>query len=228
MEGRLARALRRDENVLFEGAHGSLLDSIFGTVPFVTSSSTIAAGVCAGAGVGPTQIDEVLGVLKAYTTRVGAGPLPTALSKEELKHFMSCEEAREIGTTTGRHRRIGWFDGPVARYAIHLSGVDQLAVTKLDILDRLPEIKICVGYRLDGEKLETPPPLIEDLERVEPIYETFEGWQQSTSKAQSLHDLPKAARRYLDRIEEFCGLPIGILSVGPDRLQTLFLEKEWD
>lgn len=228
VEGGLSRALRMDENVLFEGAHGSMLDWVFGTAPFVTSSLTTAAGVCAGAGVGPTEIDEVIGVLKAYTTRVGAGPLPTALSEEEKEYFMKCEEAREVGTTTGRKRRLAWLDGPMAKFAIRLSGVDQLAVTKLDVLDHLSEIKICTGYRLNGATLQIPPMLIEDLEKVEPIYETLPGWQQPTTGAQSLKDLPFAARQYLDRIAQLCEVPIGIVSVGPDRAQTLFLQKEWE
>lgn len=226
VESRIAKALRRDENILFEGAHGSMLDLIFGTVPFVTSSATLAGGVCAGAGVGPTQIDETLGVLKAYTTRVGAGPLPTSLSEKEQPLFLSCEEAREIGTTTGRRRRMGWFDGPMARKAIELSGVDILAVTKLDILDHLQEIKICTAYEIDGKRFDKPPFLVEELERAKPIYETLPGWQTSTTDVEEFADLPKNARKYLDRIEELCGLQIGIVSVGPDREQTLFVEEE--
>lgn len=228
VEGRLSRALQLDENVLFEGAHGCLLDWIFGTAPFVTSSLTTAAGICAGAGIGPTKIDQVLGVVKAYTTRVGAGPLPTTLSDEEMQHFMSCEEAREIGTTTGRKRRIAWFDGPMARFAIQLNGIDRLAITKLDVLDRLPEIKICTAYQLNGATLTMPPMLIEELERVKPIYETLPGWQQSTTEARSIKDLPPLARRYLDRIAQLCEVPIGIVSIGPDREQTFFLQKEWE
>ncbi len=225
VEGRLAAVLKRDENVLFEGAHGSLLDVTFGTVPYVTSSSAIAAGVCMGAGVGTSAIDETLGVVKAYTTRVGAGPLPTALSEEELKNFLSCEEAREIGTTTGRKRRIGWFDAPLVRFTAQISGVDLIALTKLDVLDKLEHIKVCVGYRLDGQVLEKPPVLTEDFTRLEPIYEVLEGWCESTSSVKTWKGLPSNARRYLERVEELIDLPIHILSVGPDHNQTLFVEK---
>ncbi len=226
VEEKIAFALALDEHVLFEGAHGSLLDLIFGTVPFVTSSSTIAAGVCAGAAIGPTQIDEVFGVVKAYTTRVGAGPLPTALSETERPLFMSCEEAREVGTTTGRKRRLGWFDAPLVRLAMQFSGVHRLALTKLDILDGLAKIKICSGYRLDGQILQKPPFLIEDLERVEPIYEVMEGWQKPTTELQSAERLPKEALRYIERIEELCGCSVELVSVGPDQQQTLLLKEE--
>lgn len=163
VEGFAADAVEKEKNVLFEGAHGTLLDINFGTYPFVTSSNTISAGVATGAGIGASRIDHSIGVVKAYTTRVGAGPLPTALSAEDQKLFMDNVAAREIGTTTGRNRRMGWFDACLVRFAIRLNGIDSLAITKLDILDSLDTIKICTGYRLNGEVLSSPPPIVEDL-----------------------------------------------------------------
>jgi adenylosuccinate synthase len=227
VEGRLADALFRDETVLFEGAHGTLLDTMFGSYPFVTSSSTLAAGVCAGAGIGPGAIDEVFGVLKAYTTRVGSGPLPTTIDPDTLEEFRGMEGLREVGTTTGRPRRIGWLDLVLARHACRLNGVTQLALTKLDVLDTLEEIPICVGYSLDGEELDKPPPLIEDWERVEPIYDTMPGWMCSTKEATKIRQLPDNARNYIDRIEEFCNVSVGMVSVGPAREATIQIDEEW-
>lgn len=224
VEQKIRRALYEKEKVLFEGAHGALLDEIFGTYPYVTSSECSAAGVCAGAGVGPTFIQETVGVLKAYITRVGEGPLPTALSKEEYTIFKQCEELCETGTTTGRERRLGWFDAVLARYAIQLNGVTSIALTKLDVLDLLDEIKICIGYRLHGQKIDVPPPLMEDLQQVEPIYKVVNGWKTSTKEIKSIQKLPKNARHYLDLIEEICTAPIKILSVGPERMQTIEIE----
>jgi len=227
VEGRLIDALVRDETVLLEGAHGTLLDTIFGSYPFVTSSSTLASGVCAGAGIGPGYVDEVFGVLKAYTTRVGSGPLPTTVDPDTLEDFRSREDFREVGTTTGRERRIGWLDLVLARHACRLNGVTQLVLTKLDILDSLKEICVCVGYSLDGETLDKPPPLVEDWERVEPIYETMPGWMTSTKQAEKIRQLPENARAYIDKIEEFCNLSIGMISVGPDRKETIQVDEEW-
>ena len=227
VEGRLAGALLRDETVLFEGAHGTLLDTIYGSYPYVTSSSTLASGICAGAGIGPRYIDEIFGVLKAYTTRVGAGPLPTAVDPDTLEDFQGAEDFREVGTTTGRARRIGWLDLVLARYAVQLNGVTQLVLTKLDILDALPEICVCVGYSLDGQKIDNPPPLIEDWERIEPVYETLPGWQASTKEVEKIRLLPKNARKYIDRIEEFCNVSIGMISVGPGREETIEVDEEW-
>jgi adenylosuccinate synthase len=225
VESEIAEALDRQDNVLFEGAHGTLLDVSFGTYPYVTSSSCLAAGICAGAGVGPNRIDHVLGVIKAYTTRVGNGPLPTALSQEEESLFLGHVAAREIGTTTGRKRRLAWFDAVLARFAINLNGVDSLAVTKLDVLDQLAQIKICTGYLLDGKKIEVPPPLCEDLERVQPVYESLPGWQTSTSGITKLEELPKNARKYVDRLQELCQVPISMISLGPERERTLILKE---
>lgn len=216
-------ALKTGDNVLLEGANGTFLDITFGTYPYVTSSHTLAAGVTCGAGLGPTDISHTLGVLKAYTTRVGLGPLPTSLSTEEERLFLKPEEAREIGTTTGRRRRMGWFDAVLARHAIGLNGVNSLALTKLDILDHLNSIKICTGYSLNGETLTTPPPLTADWERLTPIYEEHPGWNTPTSHIKAIEDLPKEAHAYIDRIEELCETPFSYLSLGPARDQTITL-----
>lgn len=221
----IAEALKVGKKVLFEGAQGTLLDNNFGSYPYVTSSSTIAAGVAAGAGIGPTKIKHVLGVVKTYTTRVGEGPLPTAFTEEEQKMFVNAAKAREIGTTTGRTRRMGWFDACLVRYSARLNGLDSMALTKLDILDTLDEIKICTNYRLDGNILESPPALIEDLARVEPIYEVLKGWKVDTSQIHSYEMLPETAICYLKRISELIDVPISMVSVGPDRNSTLFLQQ---
>ncbi|NGX39671.1 MAG: Adenylosuccinate synthetase [Chlamydiae bacterium] len=227
VEGRLYQALVQDETVLLEGAQGTLLDTLYGSYPYVTSSFTTSSSVCAGAGIGPRGVDEVIGVLKAYTTRVGAGPLPTRLSEEEMGGFRGQGELRETGTTTGRDRRIGWLDLVLARFAVELNWVDNLALTKLDILDELEEIKICTGYSLDGEAIDRPPPLLSDFERVEPIYETLPGWERPTREVKSIRQLPKNARAYIDAIEDYCRVPISIISVGPSREETIQIDEEW-
>lgn len=224
-EQKLDQALKGGRYVLFEGAHGTLLDTTFGTYPFVTSSSTLSAGVLAGAGVGPTRVEETLGVVKAYTTRVGNGPFPTELTDVEQPLFLDCAAAREVGTTTGRNRRMGWFDAPIVRYTIALNGVDALALMKLDVLDSLKEIKICTGYRLRGELLEAPPALVEEFALVEPIYETWPGWNENTSSVNRFADLPPNAQGYVKRLEALLGVPIVILSVGPEREKTVFIKK---
>ncbi len=220
----VAIACRKDKNVLFEGAHGTLLDITFGTYPYVTSSSTISSGVSCGAGIGASRISHTIGVVKAYTTRVGAGPLPSALTEQEQTLFLDNVTAREMGTTTGRKRRIGWFDACLVRYAACLNGMDSLALTKLDVLDNLKEIKICTGYRLGSKHLDYPPAVIEDLESVEPIFETMPGWNCSTREAESLEDLPSQARAYIDRLCQLVDTPISILSLGPEREKTLFIQ----
>jgi adenylosuccinate synthase len=224
-EMRLAKACREGKNVLFEGAHGTLLDTTFGTYPYVTSSSTISSGVSCGAGVGASRIDHTIGVVKSYTTRVGAGPFPSALTESEKSLFLDNASAREVGTTTGRNRRIGWFDACLVRFACHLNGMDSLALTKLDVLDSLEEIKICTSYRLDGEQLDFPPPLVEDLEKVEPVYETMPGWHRSTQEVTSYDQLPKEAKRYIERLCELVDTPLSIVSLGPDRERTLFMRE---
>lgn len=225
IEEMLYTASQNKERILFEGAQGSLLDITFGTYPFVTSSSTIAGGISSGLGVGPTQIDRVMGVTKAYTTRVGNGPFVTELSEDELKLFPDHTTCREIGVTTGRKRRIGWFDAPLVSHTIHLNGVDSLAMMKLDILDNLDEIQICVGYKIGKRQLKTFPATIEDLAKVEPIYETHPGWKTPISSVQVFDELPHAARSYIRRIEELCQVPVSLISVGPGREQTLWLER---
>lgn len=224
-EALIADALQKDEVVLFEGAHGSWLDVTYGTYPYVTSSSTLSANICLGAGIGPLMIDQVIGVMKAYITRVGNGPLPTQLSEDEMKLFPSHHEAREIGTTTGRKRRMGWFDVPCIKQAILWNGVDALAVTKLDILDALKQIKICVGYRHKNKTLNAPPAVIEDFEEITPIYEICEGWQSPTQSIKKFDELPANARKYLKRLEELCNVPISLVSVGPDRDQTIEVDE---
>ncbi len=210
-------ALDNGDNVLFEGAHGTFLDTTFGTYPYVTSSSTIAAGVCAGAGIGPTKIDHTLAVVKAYTTRVGNGPMPT-----EADLLLDHHIAREIGTTTGRKRRMGWFDAVLTRQGVRLNGATSLAITKLDVLDKLPSIKICHAYRLGNDLLSTVPPITEDMAKVEPIYEILPGWESDTTGCKHFEELPENAQKYLRRIEELCGAPISIVSVGPEREKTFF------
>jgi adenylosuccinate synthase len=215
----LQRALDRGERVLLEGAQGSMLDVDHGTYPFVTSSNTTAGAATTGVGLGPTVIDAVLGVVKAYTTRVGNGPLPTELPPGEAARLR--ELGAEYGATTGRPRRTGWFDAIVVRFAARLNGLTALAVSKLDVLDPLPEIKLAVRYRLRGEPLDEFPAEVTSLSAVEPEYETMPGWQSSTAEARRLEDLPPRARAYLDRIEELTELPIRYISVGTQRAQII-------
>ncbi len=225
VEGETARFLSQGKKVLFEGAHGTLLDIGFGTYPFVTSSSTVASGVAMGAGIGPSQINHTIGVVKAYTTRVGAGPFPTVLAEDEKRLFMDAVSAREIGTTTGRVRSMGWFDSCLVRYAARLNGANSLALTKIDVLDGLKEIKICVGYRLRGQVLHVPPPIAEEFEQVEPIYETVPGWQEPTRDLLQGKLLPPKLKSYIDQIERLVGVPISLLSFGPKRDQTLYFQN---
>ena len=215
----LSTALARGERVLLEGAQGTMLDVDYGTYPYVTSSNTTAGGAATGVGIGPTSIDAVLGVVKAYTTRVGSGPLPTELPPAEAERLRELGE--EYGATTGRPRRTGWFDAPVVRYAARLNGLTALAVSKLDVLDGLPEVKLAVRYRLKGDDLDEFPAGLSCLEQVDPVYETMKGWQRSTAEARRLDDLPAAARAYLDRIEELTGLPIRYVSVGTRRAEII-------
>jgi adenylosuccinate synthase len=212
-------ALRSGQRVLMEGAQGALLDVDHGTYPFVTSSNTTAGGAAVGAGIGPTDIDGVLGVVKAYTTRVGNGPLPTEAHGD--LHAQLRDLGGEFGATTGRPRRCGWFDATVVRYAVRVNGLTGLAVTKLDVLDTFGEIPVCVGYRLDGNECVELPSDVEALDRVEPVYEALPGWQRTTATARRLADLPPAARAYLDRIEDLAGQPIRFVSVGTRRDQII-------
>ncbi len=213
------RALQEGKRVLLEGAQGALLDVDHGTYPFVTSSNTTAGGAATGAGIGPTAIDEVLGVVKAYTTRVGNGPLPTqgAPDVEELLRKLG----GEFGAVTGRPRRCGWFDATVVRYSVRVNGLTGLAVTKLDVLDTFAEVPVGTDYLLDGEPCDDLPADVRSLERVEPRYEILPGWRKPTTGARRLADLPPEARAYLDRLEDLSGAPIRYVSVGTRRDQII-------
>jgi adenylosuccinate synthase len=211
--------LARGGNVLLEGAQGSLLDVDHGTYPFVTSSTTTAGGAAAGVGIGPTLIDEVLGVVKAYTTRVGAGPFPTELEGNEADRLRNL--GAEFGATTGRPRRPGWFDGVVVRHAAGVNGLTGLAVTKLDVLDSFDEVLLGVGYQLDGVATTNFPERAADIERVRPVYEKEPGWQADTGSCRSWDELPEAARHYLRRIETVAEVPIRLVSVGSARSQIV-------
>ena len=213
------QAVRDGRRVLLEGAQGALLDVDHGTYPYVTSSNTTAGGASVGAGIGPTAIDGVLGVVKAYTTRVGNGPLPTEAKDPAGARLR--EMGGEFGATTGRARRCGWFDAPVVRYAVRVNGLTGLAVTKLDVLDTFEEVPLGVAYRDRDERMDEMPAEVDVLERVEPIYETLPGWNRPTGDARRLADLPAEARRYLDRIEELSGAPIRFVSVGTRRDQII-------
>jgi adenylosuccinate synthase len=211
--------LARGGNVLLEGAQGSLLDVDHGTYPFVTSSTTTAGGAAAGVGIGPTLIDEVLGVVKAYTTRVGAGPFPTELEGHEADRLRNL--GAEFGATTGRPRRPGWFDGVVVRHAAGVNGLTGLAVTKLDVLDSFDEVLLGVGYQLDGVATTNFPERAADIERVRPVYEKEAGWKADTGSCRSWDELPEAARHYLRRIETVAEVPIRLVSVGSARSQII-------
>ncbi len=218
----LYNAVKQRQNILFEGAQGTLLDLDHGTYPYVTSSNPVAGGACIGAGIGPTMIDRVIGVAKAYTTRVGEGPFPTELDGDVGQ--LLCDRGAEFGTTTGRKRRCGWFDAVIGRYAVRINGMDCLAITKLDVLDDLDEINVCIAYDIEGERCEAFPTNSHRLSRCQPIYQTLPGWKQSTANCRSLDDLPKAALQYLKFLAELMEVPIAIVSVGPSRDQTIIVE----
>lgn len=219
---KIYEAVRDKKNILFEGAQGTLLDLDHGTYPYVTSSNPIAGGACVGAGVGPTTIDRVIGVAKAYTTRVGEGPFPTELN-DRVGEFLG-DVGAEFGTTTGRRRRCGWFDAVIGRYAVRINGLDCLAITKLDVLDDLEEVKVCVAYEIDGETCHHFPTNASQFANCKPIYKTLPGWKQSTTGCRSLSDLPKEALSYLKYMAELMKVPIAIVSVGPGRDQTIIVE----
>jgi adenylosuccinate synthase len=215
----LNQALREDRQIIIEGAQGALLDIDLGTYPFVTSSNTTAAGAATGSGIGPTKINKVVGIVKAYTTRVGEGPMPTELLGEEGERIRAA--GKEFGATTGRPRRCGWFDAVVVRFACEASGVDELVITKLDVLDKMESLRICTGYRYRGEPQKYFPADLEILSEVEPVYEEVPGWQADTTGIKDFADLPQAAQDYLNRLEELVGVPIKLVSVGADRMQTI-------
>ncbi len=214
-------ALSRADRILLEGAQGSMLDLDFGTYPYVTSSSPTAGGALTGSGIPPTAVDLTMGVFKAYTTRVGYGPLPTELL-DGLGERMRTVGV-EYGTTTGRARRVGWFDAAVARYSVALNGIGSIALTKLDVLDGFDPIRICTGYRSKGELLAYPMSNISHLKHCEPVYEELPGWRAATTDIRRPGDLPAAARRYIDRLGELSGAPVEIVSVGPSRDQTIWM-----
>lgn len=217
-------AIDNRKEILFEGAQGTLLDVDFGTYPFVTSSHPIAGGACIGIGVGPTKINRVLGVVKAYATRVGDGPFPTEFARKSRQDAFRIKGG-EYGATTGRPRRCGWFDAVAVRYAARINGLDSLAITKLDVLDDLSEINICVGYKYKGKILDNFPAQAEVMGELKPVYETLKGWQQDISGAKDFNSLPVNARKYLQRISKLTNTPISIISVGARREQTIFLKK---
>jgi len=217
----LQRGVARGENVILEGGQGTLLDLDHGTYPYVTASSPTAGGSCAGAGIGPTRLDRALGVFKAYVTRVGAGPFPTELTGTAGEALR--ERGSEYGATTGRPRRCGWFDAVLARYSAQLNGFDAVAITKLDVLDEEPAIRICTGYRLDGRVVDTVPASLAEFSRCEPIYEEMPGWRRPTGHVRAIADLPVEAQRYVARLGELIGCPVELVSVGCSREQIIVL-----
>ncbi|HEX4509967.1 MAG TPA: adenylosuccinate synthase [Burkholderiaceae bacterium] len=225
----LHKAHQAGANLLFEGAQGTLLDIDHGTYPYVTSSNCVAGNASAGTGIGPDQLDYVLGITKAYTTRVGSGPFPTELDialEGSVGHHLSTV-GQERGTVTGRARRCGWLDAAALKRAILINGVSGLCITKLDVLDKLPEIRICVGYKLDGLNLDILPLDADDVARCEPIYEPYPGWSESTFGLTEWSQLPTNARRYLERVQELIGAPIDMVSTGPDRVHTILLRHPY-
>jgi adenylosuccinate synthase len=222
----ILRALEKDLPVLLEGAQGSLLDVDHGTYPYVTSSPPGAAGACQGAGIGPTRLDSVIGVYKAYVTRVGEGPFPTEIDDDDADVLRQIGTPwAEVGTTTGRARRVGWFDAVMARYAAQFNGIDTVAITKLDVLDSLPRIKICTAYQLHETTLEYPPATTAVLSQVEPVYEEMPGWMTPTTGVRRFQDLPEAAQAYVARLCQLIGARLGIVSVGPGREQTIMVAE---
>ncbi len=220
---RIFNAIKENKKVLFEGAQGTLLDIDFGSYPYVTSSNTTAGGVCVGTGIGPTMINSAVGVVKAYTTRVGKGPFPTELN-DKVGDWIR-EKGHEYGTTTGRSRRCGWLDLVILKTAARVSGLTSFAVTKIDTLAGLEKLKICIGYKFEDKIIDYFPASLEDLAKCEPIYEEFDGWNDSIADARTYEELPKNAKIYLKRVEEFTGVKTSIISVGPRRDQTMIVSE---
>jgi adenylosuccinate synthase len=219
----VARAISDGKKILFEGAHGTMLDIDYGTYPFVTSSNCIASAVYAGGGVPPGKLDAVLGISKAYTTRVGAGPFPTEIHgalRDALR-----EEGAEFGSATGRPRRIGWFDAALARYAIRVNGLWGLALTKLDVLTGIDPLKICVGYKIGKDSYDTMPPGRNALAKAKPVYEEIAGWNEKPDAARTMDELPANARRYIERLAELCGVPVAMVGVGASRDATIVVKN---
>ncbi|MGL5386010.1 MAG: adenylosuccinate synthase [Enterobacterales bacterium] len=220
-------ARKRGDLIMFEGAQGTLLDIDHGTYPYVTSSNTTAGGVATGSGIGPRYVDYVLGIVKAYSTRVGAGPFPTELFDETGEYL--CKQGNEFGATTGRRRRTGWLDAVAVRRAVQINSLSGFCLTKLDVLDGLKEVKICVGYRMpDGREMTTTPLAAEGWEGIEPIYESMPGWSETTFGVKDYSKLPQAALDYIKRIEELTEVPVDIISTGPDRSETMILRDPFD
>lgn len=215
----LYKAIKENKNVLFEGAQGTLLDLDLGTYPFVTSSHPISGGVCTGAGIGPTLIDECIGIAKAYTTRVGKGPFPTELFDESGDLIRN--KGNEFGTTTGRPRRTGWFDAVIVKFAVRTSSLTSIALNKIDTLSDIGTLKICVGYNKNGEFTDEFPPSLEELELCEPVYEEMPGWEGDISSCKSYDELPENAKKYIERIEQLIGCKVSMVGVGPERTQNL-------
>jgi adenylosuccinate synthase len=226
VSGRLYQLRDEGKRVMFEGAQGSLLDIDHGTYPYVTSSNTTVGGVCTGAGIGPDAVDYVLGITKAYVTRVGGGPFPTELFDDDGKRL--ARRGDEFGATTGRPRRCGWLDAVALRRMVRLNGVSGFCVTKLDVLDGFEEIRICTAYRLNGELLDAPPLDAHSWVDLEPVYESFPGWSESSRGATSMDQLPANARSYLEAMAELCGAPIHIVSTGPDRCENIVIQYPFD
>jgi adenylosuccinate synthase len=219
----LAEAIERKEPILLEGAQGFLLDPDYGTYPFTTSSSPTAAGACLGSGIAPNKITHILGVFKAFQTRVGAGPMPTELNDATGDTIR--ERGHEYGTVSGRARRCGWFDAVAARLSARINGFTSIIITRLDIMDVFPKLKICTGYKLDGKVIDNFPASVTALERCEPVYEEIPGWEKPTSDARMFSDLPLNAQRYIKRLEELLGCPVGLISVGARREETIVRES---
>ncbi len=217
---------RQKKKILFEGAQGVLLDVDHGTYPFVTSSNTVASSAATGSGCGPNSIHYVLGITKAYTTRVGEGPFPTEL-KDEIGELLGAR-GKEFGTVTSRKRRCGWFDGVLVRQTIKISGINGIALTKLDVLDELDEIKICVEYELDGKKIDYLPASVEDQLKIKPVYKTFPGWRKSTNGTKNIDELPEEAKNYVYSIEDFIGAKVSSISTSPEREDTILIENPFE
>ncbi len=216
----LHRRLKENQSLLCEGAQGTMLDVDHGTYPYVTSSNATAGGACTGLGLPPTAIDQVIGVIKAYTTRVGEGPFPTELTCADGDKLRN--EGDEFGSTTGRPRRCGWFDAVVARYAVQLNGIRKMVLTKIDVLDQMETLRVCTGYKYQGRALDTIPAQLEVMEQVEPVYTEYPGWKQQTTGIDSYDQLPGNARRYIEALEEHAGAEIVLISTGPDRAESVF------
>ena len=223
----LDKARERGDAIMFEGAQGTLLDIDHGTYPYVTSSNTTVGGVATGAGFGPLNLDYVLGIVKAYTTRVGSGPFPTELECEVGQHLGV--KGHEFGATTGRKRRTGWFDAVAMKRAVQINSITGFCLTKLDVLDGLETLQICTGYKYaDGTVKDVPPMAADGYELVEPVYEDMPGWSETTFGVTSYDGLPQAAKNYIKRLEELTGVPVDIISTGPDRVETIVLRNPYD